>query len=308
MSNASSSGGDSRPSDLYRAACVYVREWGWKVFPVSSQDKSPLVPHGYKDASQDEVRLRHWFQDWFPTHGIGVPTGIVNGFVVLDVDPRNGGEASLQELTREFGLLPSGPTVRTGGGGYHYYFSPVGQWIRSVTGVRPGIDVKAEGGYVIAPPSLHPSGKRYEWELRWDETDLPPIPNWLLELTHSSPSARGEAGKEPPKFPVEEGKIPIGYRHNWIVSTAAAMAVRLPDASEEDLIRLLTAMAHAAMETDARTDTDIVEAVRSAIRKRTNWGKSETPVNRPTGGSTLDPKRYPPAGRTVAEVDWWIRA
>lgn len=101
------------------AALAYAVK-GWAVFPCRAGDKVPATQHGYKDASTDPQHVRAMFLN--PKFNIGIATGDVSGFFVLDVDPRNGGDATLAALLAEHGPLPDTYRVKTGGGGDHYYF------------------------------------------------------------------------------------------------------------------------------------------------------------------------------------------
>src|SRR5207248_3906466 len=114
-------------------------------------------------ATTNPAEASSWWRRW-PEANVGVRTGAVSGLVVIDVDARHGGAASLGHLLRRFGALPPGPRVRTGGG-MHLYFRHPGESIANDVGRRlgPGIDVRGDGGYVIAPPSRHASGARYAW-------------------------------------------------------------------------------------------------------------------------------------------------
>ena len=100
---------------------------------------------------------------------------------MLDIDPRHGGDCSLTELIEAHGALPDTLEARTGGGGHHIIFSyPQGVEVRNSAGkIGEGIDVRGEGGYIIAPPSLHASGQRYAW---LNDHAPAPVPDWLLKL------------------------------------------------------------------------------------------------------------------------------
>lgn len=145
---------------MLRAALAYAGRLGWPVFPVNG--KLPvgfLVPHGVKDATTDAATIADWWTRC-PRAGIAVATGKPMGFVV-DVDPRNGGTETIADLERKFGPLPITPRAITGGGGVHYVFRHPGGKLRGKLG--PGVDVKGAGGYIVAAPSVHPSGNRYAW-------------------------------------------------------------------------------------------------------------------------------------------------
>ena len=135
-----------------------------------------IVPNGLSDASTDVAKIEHWWT-LKPDANIGLATG---GFVVIDVDPRHGGDRSLVELVTKYGALPKTRRARTGGGGEHIYFRPpTGGTIASGNNkVAAGIDVKASGGYVLAPPSLHESGNRYAWI---DSVPAVEMPAWLID-------------------------------------------------------------------------------------------------------------------------------
>jgi hypothetical protein len=131
-----------------------------------SAGKHPRLANGFKNATQDEGQIRAWWEMW-PDSNIGIATGAVSGIFVVDIDAKNDGVASLQALEAEMGPWPKTLKVLTGSGGgsSHLYFQlPVGKSIRNSTSVlAPGIDVRGDGGYVVAPPSRHVSGARYRF-------------------------------------------------------------------------------------------------------------------------------------------------
>jgi len=150
-------------------ALRYARR-GWRVFPIwpirngrcacgtacgRDGGKHPigrLAPHGVHDATTAEATITRWWTDT-PDANIGIATGAVSGLVVLDVDGEDG-EASLAALEREHGPLPATPTVLTGKG-RHLYFTYPGVPVPNRVRVAPGLDVRGDGGYVVAPPSTH---------------------------------------------------------------------------------------------------------------------------------------------------------
>jgi hypothetical protein len=133
--------------------------------------------------------IARWWRRW-PTANVAVRTGAASGLVVLDIDPDHGGSRSLTELQRLRGVLPPSLAVRTGSGGRHYWFAhPGGRVPNSAGRIAPGIDVRGDGGYVIAPPSLHHTGPAYQWATR---APLAPLPGWIL----------GPAPAPPPPAPV----------------------------------------------------------------------------------------------------------
>ena len=143
--------------------------------------KHPRTKHGHKDATCDAAVVRDWWARW-PDANIGLATG--GGLVVVDVDPRHRGDKTLRALERKNGGLPDDAKAISGGGGPHYYLRlPKGVAIASGTNLLgAGIDVKADNGYVIAPPSLHGSGKRYRWPSDAMPAKIPSAPAWLVKL------------------------------------------------------------------------------------------------------------------------------
>lgn len=159
----------------FREAALALAGKGWKVFPIRAKGKKPLTVHGLLDASSDPDIIETWAVKW-PNANIGIVTGNV---IVVDIDPRHGGDKSIADLEVIHGTLPETLESKTGGGGRHLYFKAEGAVVRcSQSELAPGIDIKGVGGYVVAPPSVHESGDRYLWTRR-----IPPVgvPKWLLQ-------------------------------------------------------------------------------------------------------------------------------
>jgi putative DNA primase/helicase len=126
-----------------------------------STGKHPRTIDGFKAATTDELRIRRSYRD-APDANIGLPCGQANGIFVLDVDGAKG-EQSLTRLVDVNGPLPATRKVVTGNG-YQLYFKHPGVKIRNAAPINleyPGLDSRGDGGYVVAPPSLHYSGSRY---------------------------------------------------------------------------------------------------------------------------------------------------
>lgn len=173
---------------LTTSALAYAR-MGFHVSPCMPNGKNPATPHGFKDATQDLVITEsRWTQN--PNFNIGIRTGTdLDGrvLVVIDVDPRNGGDATLAELQAKHGPLPETARVTTGrrDGGKHYYFvCPPDITLKSKLG--QGIDIKSRGGYVIAPPSVHPdTGESYEWDELHNllaGASIAALPQWIIDM------------------------------------------------------------------------------------------------------------------------------
>jgi hypothetical protein len=147
-----------------------------------------------RDAA-DIAQVRQWWRRW-PEANVGVITGAVSGLVVLDVDPRNCGEKSLAELEGIHGPLHRTIESLTGGGGQHLYFRHPATVVPCGS-VAPGLDVKADGGLVVCPPSGHVSGRDYVWEpgCSPDEALLADLPPWLEGMIRDSAPLPASAGR-----------------------------------------------------------------------------------------------------------------
>lgn len=179
-------------------ALEYLKQ-GYAPIPVG-KDKKPLAP--WKDFQKQpptHEQIVLWDTD-FASGGIGLITGERYRTIVVDIDPRNGGNESLRGL-----YLPQTMIVKTGGGGFHYYYRwPEGFSAPSKTGYRPGIDIQGDGKYVVAPPSVHLSGSAYEVVV--GETGLAEAPEWLFALGDGRNETRDKLWKTGKDGVIEGGR------------------------------------------------------------------------------------------------------
>lgn len=193
-------------TDRLGAVLAYARQ-GWPVLLVRPGGKLPLFPsahptgdplqgrchggcgqvgHGFYDATTDPVAIETWYRR-HPQANVGIRTGSAAGIFVLDIDADHGGELSLARLVRRHGALPATLTSRTGGGGRHIFFAwPAIDLRNSASRLGDGIDIRAEGGYIVAPPSRTTKGP-YQWLN--PGTPTAPAPPWLLTLLRKPPTA-----------------------------------------------------------------------------------------------------------------------
>ena len=192
---------------------------GLPVFPCAPKKKVPLTEHGFKDATTDIERIQAWWKNC-PDANIGMPAGAVSGIVVIDLDNRNDGDRNWEAVISCFESLPHTPYSFTGNG-RHLFFAHPGGFIKCTSGeIAAGIDVKGDGGYVIVPPSIHPDGPTYGWELSSDIADIAPspLPDWLLGLL-----SRSDDVSEREKTSSEQGPIPEGQRDLILTKLAGHM-------------------------------------------------------------------------------------
>ncbi len=160
---------------MLRSALAYAAR-DLRVLPLRERAKEPLVAHGVNDATCDADVLRAWWSRW-PTANVGI--AIPETWMVVDVDPRNGGDAELARLEQRHGALPPTVTARTGGGGEHRLFARPAARLRGKLGA--GIDLLTSGRYILGQPSIHPSGDSYRW-VSPRGTAIAQPPAWLVEL------------------------------------------------------------------------------------------------------------------------------
>lgn len=222
----------------------------------TSPAKHPRTRNGLKDASVDPVKIRSWWGRW-PDANIGLRTG--EAFDVLDVDGDQGFE-SVTSLENEHGAAESGPSSETGGGGLHRLYQPTGLGNRA--GLLNHVDWRGKGGYIVAPPSLHASGQRYEWsaELGYD-APIRPVDGWLKGLLFPpapprpsgslTTSQRGDSGKYARKaLDAEVGELlrtAVGGRNDQLNQAAFNMYQLAAggEISETEVTDVLTTAARA---------------------------------------------------------------
>jgi hypothetical protein len=181
--------GDALPTRSVLDYALRYAALGWAVVPCALGQKEPdarLAPRGVYSASVDRATLARWFD--FAARNLAV--AVANDVSVVDVDPRNGGIATMQAWVAERGSLPLTPRQRSGSGGVQLLFRRPAGALRGKLG--PGVDLLNEGRYFIAAPSIHPNGKRYSWIVPPCECAIAPMPEWLAAL-----SLRGSTSKAP---------------------------------------------------------------------------------------------------------------
>jgi len=170
----------------------------------------------YQEERAGEALIREWFAG--NSLNIGIVTGRVSGLVVLDVD----GPEGVETLSSRDLFLPLTPTAKTGKGTHFYFKYPDGHEIRNFARKLPGLDLRGEGGYVVAPPSLHESGVRYEWEHPPDRVPLAPAPSWLLELCKRENGEGQSGGPRIDPVSILQG-VPEGSRNDTLFREAARL-------------------------------------------------------------------------------------
>jgi hypothetical protein len=232
------SGAERNP--LLAAALAYASR-GWYVVPLhhpvranngwrcscgeltcQSPAKHPRTKNGHLDATTHESTIRAWWKLW-PRANVGTACG-PSGLIVPDIDPRHGGDASFEALRARLGASTFETlTHQTGGGGAHYIFhappevvEKIGSHTNALGPEFPGIDVKAAGGYIVAPPSQHIFGAQYTKELSSPD-DPAELPQQLASLLI------GFAQQKPSTGAITSERIPEGTRHDRLFRAACAL-------------------------------------------------------------------------------------
>lgn len=278
-------------------SALRLQKRGFSVFTLIPREKRPYCgSHGFYDATTRGGLALHWWTQT-PEANIGIRTGGASGVFVLDNDPRNGGASTLASLESRHGPLPTTLRAITGSGGTHDYFAlRNGHRILSrPNAIGPGLDVKGDKGYVVAPPSIHPNGSGYKW-LDEDAPVADP-PDWLLKLllprslishlTEKERERQSNNGIVPTLSNTElridaaiDSTLPQdeGYRNQMIFEFARWLKAICPEASASELkchlrawhLRALPKIATKAFES---TWTDFIRS----------WHRVESPV----GGSPM---------------------
>jgi hypothetical protein len=247
------------------AALEFARQ-GIPVFPCRNDDKAPITPHGFKDATTDEKQIKLWWTQ-YPSAMIGMPTGKASGRWILDSDldlnKAIDGPKKLAELIAKKGALPKTPTCSTPRGGTHHHFA----WtealgITNSRGALPdGLDVRGEGGYVILPPSVSASGVPYAWI---NGVGAPAnSPTWLLNQINSSPRARKWAKNALEQECATVAQAKPGERNN-VLNTAAFNLGQIVGGGSLDEDTVFAALL-AAAETCKLVEDDGEQKVRATI-------------------------------------------
>lgn len=295
-------------------ALEYARR-GWLVIPLhsiengactcrrhcTSPGKHPRTLNGLKSGTTNENVIREWWDLW-PRANIGIVTGSGSGILVLDVDAKRSvdiggalipeGEAALEDAERLYGALPETLSAVTGSGGRHVVFRypPDGEY-RNRAGLLPSIDVRADGGYIVAPPSMHASGHAYAWA---NNAQPAPAPGWLLDLIRGPGISRATTSSTE--------VIPQGQRNTELYRVACRLR---GEGLEEPDILLRLEGENAARCQPPLDHEELRVIAHSASRHEINepppiWDLPESPVHAIPEGADLatslsDLLRNPPA-------------
>lgn len=200
-----------------KETALQLASQGFPVFPLKRKKKTPVQSGGFKNATTDrETVATLWGQH--PLSNIGIACG--NGLLVIDLDikPDQGidGRESIREWEAAHGSFPDTVTAVTGSGGQHLYFR-VHKEYRPKVGILPGVDIRCDGSYVVAPGSIHENGNEYFWDISPEEIPIAEVNDSVLELLDlKDERAEGEGFSMP-------NSIEKGFRVNTLFRLCASL-------------------------------------------------------------------------------------
>ena len=228
-----------------------------------ARGKHPRIKNWGEEATTDPEKIKAW---WLkaPSANIGIPMGEKSGLVALDVDTRHNGDQSLKEMLAELGDLPETVTATTGSGGKHFVFKYTEELaLKNVVGFREGLDVRTQGGLIVAAPSMHASGSAYRWDDGKSPFDMPAaeMPKWLVEEIQKVGTQL--TTKKKAEKPAPRQKIKEGGRNNHLTSLAGSL--RRKGISEDGILATLRAENTDRLEPPL--DDETVEAIAKSITR-----------------------------------------
>lgn len=206
-------------------AAMALAHRGLAVFPVDPLTKAPKTAHGFKEATRSEASIIQLWSKW-PAAGIAVATGKPSGIVAIDVDPSNGGEDGFATLAGELGAPGRTVQVITPRGGYHLWFrAPPAAVACSAGKLAPGVDIRGDGGYVVAPPTTRPDGSGWHWAP--GGSPLAELqPEWLKAMTATADQKSASPKPASTWVAMLASGIPDGRRNQDLAAVFGHMLAR----------------------------------------------------------------------------------
>lgn len=259
-------------SALGRAALAYAAR-GLAVFPLAERSKVPAIAGGFKEATTDAAQLRAWWE-YRPQCNIGIATGGASGgLVVIDCDCHEAegidGMRSVRAHEAVEGAFPESACVSTPSGGEHLYFRCSEPFDCSVDR-EDGVDVRADGGYVVAPPSIHPNGGMYEWDFDIADYGIQDADRSVLAFIRK---VQGKRRGSPFKLPEKIGK---GERNDTIFKLACSMQSH---GEEDGVIYAYCTAINKDKCQPPLADAEVEKVVEQALKYQKGEGRRRTPGN-----------------------------
>lgn len=252
VKNISSNCRSQSDKDLILNAALEYGLRGWHVIPLhwplpngncscgkpqcDAPGKHPIINNWTNFGTTDQKQIINWWSQW-PKANVGILAGERSGLLILDVDLKDDGPDELSKLEIIYGKLPDTVEAITGSGGRHIFFkNPKGIRIPNKVRFYKGLDTRSDGGMVVVAPSLHISGKRYEWDVLYhpDDVGLAECPEWLINLM-TAPRPGDKQGKS---FEVP-ATIHDGERNDTLFKMASSL--RAKGFAEDEILTMVEA-------------------------------------------------------------------
>lgn len=283
-----------------REAAIKYAKLGFAVFPLEPRMKEPATDHGFLEASTNPATVEAW---WIqnPDYNIGIATGEPSHLVVIDadVDKIKGktGDQSIYDWEAVYGEMPETWEVLTGRGGFHKWYRSDGDFKCSVD-ILPFVDIRANGGYVVAPPSVHPNGKLYEWEVSSHPDDIPlaDLSGSALELLKRKGTKKQDNG-EKKTFKDYNGVIEVGHRQGALISLEGYLkSLNMSDEAIMAAVRAENDVSCDVPMTEEELQKEIFPFLKRDITPETDWRETVMPVD------DISPASGLPAPESLANV------
>lgn len=282
-------------NELKEAALKYAK-MGLAVFPLIEKDKKPLTANGFKDATTDLNAIENWWTKR-PLANIGIATGSMSGGLIaidMDIDKDKGkdGYHSFLEWCKDNVLiLPESWMSITGRGGYHLFCKSAFP-VPCKIGWLDSVDIKGEGGYIVAPPSIHPNGNRYEWEQDPEDYSLITTSDIDVEFIMNSVIASGKSNTEPLKVP---DVIHEGHRDEFMFKLACKY--QSMGMSDEAMLAALQA------ENEVRCKPPLTDKeIKQKVKQAQKYAKGEAVNINNNTYAIAQRKSYSKTGRKIEET------
>lgn len=221
-------------NNRFQDTALSYLERGWSVIPLTPNGKRPLIPWQKYQSEQPtlEIVTKWWIQS--PDANIAIITGKISGIIVLDIDGEEG-QATLSDLIKSK-KIPKTPVSSTGKGSHYIFKHPGGEY-RNFARRLPGLDFRGDGGYIVAPPSIHPSGKVYSWSISPENIDPALPPEWLMDLIAPKRTLNISVENKDDWQEILNG-VPEGQRHDRLFRYACHLRAKAIGRSEATLLLL----------------------------------------------------------------------
>lgn len=284
-------------------------EMGFAVLPIKPRSKIPITKNGFKDATTDPQTISSWW-DRTPDANIAIATGSRSGGLVvidLDRDKEKGidGYETLKSWQKDHGTFPETWTSITGRKGYHLFYKDSAT-NRSRVKLYEGIDIRAEDGYVVVPPSIHENGNQYEWEYGpGDSVEIVEVDSTIVDFL-MGPAPEGKQA-----FQMQE-TIPEGERHKALIALIGSEKARgIGDNSIRSLVRSENQEKCKPPLTDEELEKEIFPALSRGWEASAPYYKKKEYGAVPDKGKVRTPKKadfqlFKAADVEIMEPEWLI--